>query len=116
MTQTPFDSEQDVNLGRMLREQLTGPEPEAFLLRLRRSVEDAVRDDEWDILERWARPRVLAAAIAAGFLLWFGAWRLATRAPAEDAGSLIASLPAHTMVMPQTTAMDEILTAIMEGK
>src|SRR6185312_955756 len=74
MTLSPFDHGPDPELGRMLREALTGPEPEAFLRRVRTAVAAAEPGDQWDVLAGWARPRVKAMAVAAAFLLWLGTW------------------------------------------
>jgi hypothetical protein len=110
---SPFDHEQDEALGRMLRDQLTGPGPEAFLGRLRLAVAGAERGDQWDVLAGWARPRVMAIAVAAGFLLWLGAWFAGVARPV-DAGITMASLPAHTVVAGQPPAVDEIMSALRE--
>ena len=112
MTMSPFDHEPDPELGRMLREALTGPAPEAFLRRLRVAAAGADRGDQWDVLAGWARPRAMAIAVAAGFLLWLGTWF--TRSPAADAGVTMASLPAHTVVSSQPPAVDEIMAALRE--
>ncbi len=113
MTMSPFDHEPDPELGRMLREALTGPEPEAFLRRLRTAAAAAERGDQWDVLAGWARPRAMAVAVAAGFLLWLGTWFAS--APAQtDPGVTMASLPAHTVVSSQPPAVDEIMAALRE--
>jgi len=113
MTMSPFDHEPDPELGRMLREALTGPEPEAFLRRLRTAAAAAERGNQWDVLAGWARPRVMAMAVAAGFLLWLGTW-FASTAPTADAGITMASLPVHTVVSSQPPAVDVIMTALRE--
>jgi hypothetical protein len=114
MTMSPFDHEPDHELGRMLRESLSGPEPEAFLRRLRAAVAGAAPGDQWDVLAGWARPRVMAMAVAAGFLLWLGTWFAeASRQP--DPGIMMASLPAHTVVSSQPPKVDEIMAA-MRGR
>jgi len=115
MTLSPFDHEPDEELGRMLREQLTGPAPEAFLRRLRVAITDTARGDEWDVLAVWARPRVMAVAVAAGFLLWLGAWFAGTERSA-DQGITMASLPAHTMVLPRVSGQDEFVNAVLDGR
>jgi hypothetical protein len=116
MSLSPFDHQRDEELGRLLREQLTGPRPEAFLLRLRLAVAGApaARRGQWDLLEQWARPRVLALAIAAGLLLWLGAW-FSTSRTAVEPGVMVASLPAHSVVNPQPPRTDEIMGALLEG-
>ena len=113
MTMSPFDRQQDEALGRMLREQLTGPAPEAFLRRLRLAVAGAERGDQWDVLSGWARPRAMAMAVAAGVLLWLGAWFAGATQPIEP-GALVASLPAHTVVTGQAPDVDEFMLAMRE--
>jgi hypothetical protein len=115
MTLSPFDHEPDAELGRMLREQLTGPAPEAFLRRLRLAIAGRARGNEWDVLAVWARPRVMAMAVAAGFLLWLGAWFLSEERPV-DQGVTMASLPAHTMVLPRMSGQDEFVSAVLDGR
>ena len=113
MTMSPFDNQPDRELGRLLREQLTGPAPEAFLRRLRVAVA-AQRADPWDVLAGWARPRVLVAAIAAGLLLWLGAW-FGDMARSSDPGvTMASSLPAHTVVSAQPPEVDELMLALRE--
>lgn len=113
MTLSPFESGPDPELGRMLREALTGPEPEVFLRRLRVAVASAERGDQWDVLAGWARPRAMAMAVAAAFLLWLGTWF--TRSTAStDAGVTMASLPAHAVVSSQPPPVDEIMAALRE--
>lgn len=115
MTMSPFDHQPDPELGRMLREQLTGRAPEAFLERLRRAIAAADRGNQWDVLAGWARPRVMAVAVAAGFLLWFGAW-VATGTSSDEPGVTVVSLPAHTVVNPQSPRADEIMAALLEDR
>jgi len=114
MMKSPFDNQPDEILGRMLRDELTGPEPEAFLRRLRHALAGAGPGTQWDILAGWARPRVMAAAIAAALLLWFGGW--IASGPAPESGVMVASLPAHTVLSPQPPKVDEIMSALMERR
>ena len=113
MTMSPFDHQPDQELGRMLREQLTGPAPEAFLRRLRIAAAGAERGDQWDVLSEWARPRFMAMAVAAGILLWLGAWAAGAVQPGEPSVT-IASLPAHTMITGQAPAVDEFMLAMRD--
>lgn len=114
MTTSPFDNRPDEELGRLLRAALTGPAPEAFLARLRLAIAGAEPGSQWDVLAGWVRPRVIAAAIAAALLLWFGSW-FAAGSPAEN-GVMMASLPAHTVLSPQPPPVDEIMSALMERR
>lgn len=109
---TPFDHAPDPELGGFLREALTGPAPEAFLRRLRGAVTE--RDNQWDVLERWARPRVLAAAVAAGVLLWLGVWRFAE--PEIDVGLMVASNRAATIMSTQMPAPEDLMAALSEAR
>jgi hypothetical protein len=115
MTMSPFDHQRDEELGRLLREQLSGPRPEAFLQRLRLAVAGAEQPGEWDVLADWARPRRIALAIAAGLLLWLGAWFTEHRSVVEP-GVMVASLPSHKLVNPQPPAVDEIMDALLGGR
>lgn len=115
MTLSPFDHQRDEELGRLLREQLSGPAPEAFLRRMRLAVAGAGRTNEWETVSRWARPRTMAVAIAAGLLLWLGAW-FSLNQPASEPGTLVASLPAHSVVNPQPPRADQIMGAMLEGR
>lgn len=117
MIDSPFDAGPDPELGRLLREQLTGPAPEAFLRRLRLAVAATPSGDEWDVLAGWARPRIMALAVAAGFLLWLGAWFGSDRlSGGAEPAVQIASFPAHTVVMSQVARQPEFVTAVMEGR
>jgi len=113
MTLSPFEHQRDQELGRLLREQLTGPAPEAFLGRLRRAVASAERANQWDVLSGWARPREMALAVAAGLLLWLGAWFTGATQPA-DSGPALATLPAATAVTGEAPAVDEFMLAMRE--
>ena len=112
MMLSPFDHQRDEELGRVLREQLTGPAPEAFLRRLRHELAGAERATQWDVLSGWSRPRVMAAAIAAALLLWLGAWLERGRIP-EDQGALLS---AQSVVGPQPPRADEIMMALRERR
>lgn len=116
MNPTPFDTGPDPDLGRLLREQLTGPSPEAFLGRLQAALAGAgTRDSQWEVLDRWARPRVLAAAIAATLLLALGTWQLSRgREPGLD-DPMTASLGAHTMLSAQPPSRDDFVPALLLG-
>jgi hypothetical protein len=113
MTMSPFDRQPDAEMGRMLRDALTGPTPEAFLERMKIAVAGAEPGNQWDVLAGWARPRAIAMAVAAGFLLWLGTW-FSEPSRTADPGVTIASLPAHTVVSSQPPAVDEIMAALRD--
>ena len=71
----PFEATQDVALGRLLREHLDAGDEASFVARVRSAVA-AERDTSWDVLARWARPGLVAAAtIVIGLSLWLSAQR-----------------------------------------
>jgi hypothetical protein len=114
MTMSPFDHQRDEELGRLLREQLSGSRPEAFLERMRLAVAGSAVPDGMDVLAGWARPRVMALAVAAGLLLWLGAWFSANQNTSEP-GVTVASLPSHKLVNPQPPDVDEIMGVLLAG-
>ncbi len=114
MSLSPFDDRPDPELGSRLREALTGPAPEAFLARLRAAVAGAEREDQWEVLDRWSRPGVFAAAAAAALLLWLGA--RGVLGPAHDPAGTGAILPAYTVAAPQGEAREQFYLAVMEGR
>lgn len=115
MTMSPFDHQRDEELGRLLREQLSGSRPEAFVERMRVAVAGSARPDGMDVLAGWARPRVMALAVAAGLLLWLGAW-FTTNEYNTEPGVTVASLPVHSVVNPEPPATDEIMSALLGGR
>jgi hypothetical protein len=73
---SPFDSERDRELGSLLREALSGPDPARFSARLSSTLAALpARGSQWDVLAGWARPSVLVAAAAAGFALGLALWQ-----------------------------------------
>ncbi len=94
MNRSPFDAERDEELGGWLREAFSGPDQDRFFRRLGVALDGLpLRRSAWDELAGWGRPRVLAAAVAAGFVLGtalFQGWR--DRSPAEPAPSVAAAL------------------------
>lgn len=77
----PFDLGRDEALGRILRERFEASGHAVFVARLREAVARADIETSWDVLARWARPGVAAAAaIALMFSLWL------SFAPPTDTG------------------------------
>lgn len=74
--ETPFQSDPDRRIAEALQARFAGPDPSGFLARLGSALRGLPdRDSEWDILATWARPRVMAAAMAAGFFLGMVMWQ-----------------------------------------
>ena len=109
-----FSGESDPELGALLREVLTGPEPEAFVARLEASIRGRPSErDQWDILARWAGPRVALAAAAAAFLLGFGVWRSWSKpVPEPESVPLAAAAPRGGSASPGVMWQ----TVLLEGK
>ena len=82
-----FTDRPDPAVRSLLESEFEGPDPERFLGRLRRElVRLPARDTEWDVLAHWARPGVLAAAMAAGMLLGLTFWRSWRHQPSSSGG------------------------------
>jgi hypothetical protein len=108
---TPFHAEPDPELGRLLASHFEGPDPAGFLGRLEQRLRVLPeRDTEWEVLARWARPGVLAAAMAAGFVLGLTWWREWSR-PANPPPVSVAALEA-----PRGATGGPILYAVLEGR
>ena len=71
-----FQPDPDRRIRQALRSYFSGPDPDGYGDRLA-SIMGRLpgRDTGWEILAGWARPRVLAAAMAAGFLLGMTMWQ-----------------------------------------
>ena len=69
----PFDPERDPSLGALLRDALTGSDEAGFLARVRASVALTRQERTFDVLARWLRPNVAAAAaiMLLGAALWW---------------------------------------------
>lgn len=110
----PFRPSPDEAVARMLREELAGPDPDGFLRRLRQHLARLpAQPTEWDVLARWARPRVVAVAMAAAFLLGvalFRNWQSHGAAP-----SAVAGIPAAAIMAP-TGDLAPITYAVLEGQ
>lgn len=76
MDRSSFGAERDHELGNVLREAFTGPDPVRFSARLGSTLAALpARSSQWDVLAGWARPGVLVAAAAAGFALGLALWQ-----------------------------------------
>ena len=69
----PFDPERDPALGALLRDALAGSDELGFLARVRASVALTRQERTFDVLARWLRPNVAAAAaiMLLGAALWW---------------------------------------------
>jgi hypothetical protein len=87
-----FRPDPDREIGAALATHFKGPDPDGFTSRLGAALGRLPkRDSQWDILAEWARPRVMAAALAAGFLLGMAMWqRWQRRAVEVPSGSPVS--------------------------
>ena len=111
-----FDSQPDAQVGRLLREHLTGPEPDRFVARMEEVMArlPAARDSQWEVLARWAKPGVLAAALLAGLLLGLELWqglRGGDPGPGELAGD-----PALPLQVPQRADGSLVYYSVLEAR
>ncbi|MBL8986498.1 MAG: hypothetical protein JNJ80_09510 [Gemmatimonadetes bacterium] len=107
-----FDAGPDRELGELVREYALGPAAPAFEARLRATLGRLPeRTSQWDVLAGWARPGVVAAAAAAGFLLGLTLWQ-SWRERAAHAGT-----PASVSVAllePTQRAVEPIIYTVLE--
>ena len=74
---SPFDHQPDAELGRHLRDALTGADDAAFVRRVMASAEgvygDVLPGQWWGVLTAWARPGLVAAMlVVAAMAFWAG--------------------------------------------
>lgn len=105
MIDNPFEAGPDRELGALLREVLSPPDDAAFVARVRQAL-PAASVGAWDLLGRWMRPGLVAAAVialAAGFWLARGA----------QAGTLS---PADLFASADQTPREVVLALSLEGR
>jgi hypothetical protein len=103
MTDNPFSGERDAALGALLREALEAPDHPAFAARVRSALPAA---GAWDLLARWARPGLVAAAVVA---LAAGLW---LSRGTQNSGLSTSDLFASADQSPR----EVILTLSLEGR
>jgi len=111
---SPFDARPDEAIGRLLREHLGGADSVVFAARVRAAIAGEA-DTAWDVLARWARPGlVAAAAVALTVGLWLrigsgGEMESITLADAVQA----AGVPEALLTAPSSSSADAVLAAIV---
>ena len=106
----PFDPERDPALGAMLREALTGADQAGFLARVRASVALTRQERTFDVLARWLRPNVAAAAaiLLLGTAVWW--YREA------NAGAAGTATVAELLVSDSVPAQEILLAGLLEAR
>jgi hypothetical protein len=104
MTLLPFDPQRDEALGELLRAHLSSDDDAAFAARVRAAAGRIRRDTSWDVLARWARPGVAAAA---GLAATIAIWLALSSAPAPAAEPLAMDEPA---------GRDVVMAVLLEGR
>ena len=110
----PFDATRDLALGRLLREHLSGPDDATFVARIRAALL-AERDSSWDVLARWARPGLVAAAsIAFALGVWLASQprEVATLADAMQP----SGVPTQVLAGAQVSGADVVLGGLVDGR
>ena len=79
-TPDPFEHRPDPAVGQLLRSAFDTPDPAGFAARVIAGLRRPPRETSWDVLARWARPGLAAAALAA---LALTVWALAA-SPERD--------------------------------
>lgn len=113
MMHDAFDLRPDPELGHLLREHLTGADPDGFAARIRAAVAAARPASPWDVLAGWAAPGLAAAAlILLGLALLLGR-SLADPGPLDQAFEPAA--PAALVAVSHSSSPDVVLGAAMEA-
>jgi hypothetical protein len=107
----PFDSERDPALGALLREALTVRDEAGFMARVRASVAMTRQERAFDVLARWLRPNVAAAAaiLILGVALW---WYEGAAARAAGGTATVAEL----LVADSVPGREVLLAGLLEGR
>lgn len=114
MTTNPFDHGRDERLGALLRRHLDAGDPEPLVARALALI--GAGDSSWDVLSRWWRPRIAAAAM---MVLGLGLWFLLQRQPLVQAVIEDAIRPGDAPAELFDTVRPDaevILTAVLEGR
>ncbi len=106
----PFDPERDEALGAMLRKALSGADDVGFLARVRASVAMTRQERTLDVLARWLRPSVAAAAA----ILLLGAAALWYRGTEASTPGTITV--AELLVSESVPAQEILLAGLVEGR
>ncbi len=103
MSVNPFDPAPDRELGALLRDALDHDADPGFVARLRRTLADERREAPLDVLARWFRPALAAAAAVAtvGLALWMRERTAPELASAPTAVQVLVTEtePAHEIVL-----------------
>ncbi len=108
-----FHGDPDPRVAEALAAHFGGPDSGGFVARLGTTLRGLpARDSEWDVLATWARPRVVAAAMAAGFLLGMMMWQRWQR-PVEDSVSPVSVAVFDT---PQPPELNPVINVVLEDR
>jgi len=120
MRVSPFDHRPDRELGKALRAVLSGADEEAFVQRVLERVAEMRENGSprlawWEVLDTWARPGLVAAALGlvAGVLIWAGGLTfggqttVALGDPLQSVGD--SGVPAAFLATAQPPSLSEVL-------
>lgn len=107
MTHDPFNHERDVELGAVLRAHLDAGDAAAFSARVRGALQAEAAAGPFDLLGRWMRPGLAAAAVVALLAGWW-----ITLGP----GVQVASAGTPVEVFAAGGGADVMLATAVEGR
>jgi hypothetical protein len=120
MRVSPFDHRPDRELGKALRSVLSGTDEEAFVQRVLGRVAEvraggAVGPAWWEVLDTWARPGLVAAALGlvAGVMIWAGGLTFGDQTtaalgdPLQSVGD--SGVPAAFLATARPPSLNEVL-------
>ena len=120
MRLSPFDHRPDRELGKALKSVLSGADEDAFVQRVLNRVAEMQEGGSlglawWEILDTWARPGLVAAALGliAGVMIWAGGLTfggqttIALGDPLQSVGD--SGVPAAFLATAQPPSLSEVL-------
>ncbi|UCD24124.1 MAG: hypothetical protein JSW51_14030 [Gemmatimonadota bacterium] len=126
MKVSPFDHRPDRELGKALRSVLTGADEEAFVQRVMTRVAEMHAGGYaglawWEVLDTWARPGLVAAALGliAGVMIWAGGLTFGGENSAALGDPLQAvgdsGVPAAFLATARPPSLNEVMGAGLAG-
>lgn len=111
----PFEATRDAALGRLLREHLDPGGDAQFVARIRAAL-GRDRDSSVDVLARWARPGLVAAAsVVIGLGLWLAA-QSGRDVPTLADAMQPSGAPTRILSGGQESSSDVVLASWVEGQ
>ncbi len=124
MKVSPFDHRPDRELGKVLKSVLSGSDEEAFVQRVMARVTEMHEGGYaglawWEVLDNWARPGLVAAALGliAGVMIWAGGLTFGGQNPTALGDPLQSvgdsGVPAAFLATAQPPSLNEVMATAL---